>query len=161
MQRISFTSLATAALLSLCLSGCHGAQHTGTATATRAPTLMLSAEHADGDVGTVRRLDLMVAYYRSDRHGAFMQTITGAHARAAEQGDTDRAGRIEAFGAETQEIAHRQLAGDEPLYTVLLGVQDELRAVMSRHGLCRVVEAGPGVEGIDITDELIALLPGT
>ena len=30
---------------------------------------------------------------------------------------------------------------------------------MRSRGLDRVLEAGPGVEGVDITDELVAMIP--
>ena len=57
-----------------------------------------------------------------------------------------------------QAIAHRQLSGAEPSYTVLAGTEAELRLVMDRHNLGKIVEAGPGVEGLDVTDELVAML---
>ncbi|VAX39744.1 hypothetical protein MNBD_PLANCTO03-2239 [hydrothermal vent metagenome] len=44
------------------------------------------------------------------------------------------------------------------MYTVLVGVEDELWALMDRHNLNKIVEAGPGIEGLDITDELVAML---
>lgn len=68
------------------------------------------------------------------------------------------AAAYEAYGEMMQDVAHRQPAGTEPLYTLIPGIEDELREVMARHALARVVEAGPGIEGLDITDEPTALL---
>ncbi len=159
---IRFVRVALPATLALALlgatAGCqqHGA-HAGSAGA--ADTLMLMPQNATGGVGTVRRTELLIAYHRSARHAETLRSLIRRRDEAAQAGDADTVAALEHYGAAMQDVAHRQLAGKEPLYTVLLGVEDELRAVMDRHGLARVVEAKRGVEGLDITDELIAMLP--
>lgn len=149
--------LAAGLVAGLVAAGCVGGG--GASTAGAGDTLMvLPGQAASGGVGVVRRTELLVAYHRSTRHAAGQRTLIEARDAARAAGEQERVARIEAMGAEMQEIAHRQLAGSEPLYTVLLGVQEELRAIMEARGLSRVLEAGPGVEGVDITDELVAAL---
>jgi len=126
---------------------------------TSGETLMLMPENATGGVGVVRRVDLLVAYHSSVRHDETIRGLVRDRDAARDAGDTAKVAALEAYGSMMQDVAHRQLAGDEPLYTVLLGVQDELRAIMVEHSLGCVVEAGPGVRGTDITDELVAMLP--
>lgn len=124
-------------------------------------TLMLAPDRPEGPVGVVRRTDLLIAYHRSPAHAEPLRRLRELHAAAGaegEGGDADLVASAERFGAMWQEISHRQLAREEPLYTVVLSVQEELAALMERHGLSQVVEAGPGVEGVDITDELVGML---
>ena len=123
-------------------------------------TLMLNPDQAEGGVGVVRRTDLLIAYHRSPAHAEPLRRLTERHAAAKTSGDEAFAGKAEAFGAMWQEISHRQFARREPLYTAVLAVQEDLEALMERHGLSQIKEAGPGVQGIDITDELIEMLTG-
>jgi len=154
-RSLSLATVASGLLVSLGmltpLSGCTGTRS--------APTLRLQPGNAPGGTGVVRRTDLLIAYTRSPAHDTPIDDLRRRRDEAAAAGDTTTVDGLNAYGAEWQEIAHRQLAGTEPIYTVLLAVQDELRAVMDARGLDRVVEAGRGVEGIDITDDLIARLP--
>jgi hypothetical protein len=138
-----------AALLGACQARSGGAGDT---------LLVAPSQAAAGGVGVVRRLDVLVAYTKSPLHGDQIQALMDARDAARAAGRQDEVARIEALGAEMQEIAHRQLAGTEPLYNVLLAVGPDLRAIMESRGLARVLEAGPGVEGVDITDELIAAI---
>ncbi|MEZ6234651.1 MAG: hypothetical protein R3B68_10725 [Phycisphaerales bacterium] len=131
-------------------------------------TLMVAGENlarpGDGPrVGVVRRTELLVAYHKSPRFAAWLSGLRAERDAAVQRGDTEAAARYEAFGAELQEVGHRQLAQREPLYTILLGAQGELREVMERHGLVWVREAGadvgfPAAEVVDITEELCELL---
>ncbi|MCB9841050.1 MAG: hypothetical protein H6809_05325 [Phycisphaeraceae bacterium] len=131
-------------------------------------TLMVAAEHlarpgGGPRVGVVRRTELLVAYHKSPRFSAWLSGLRAERDAAVQRGDTEAAARYEAFGAELQEVGHRQLAQREPLYTILLGAQGELREVMVRHGLVWVREAGgdvgfPEAEVVDITEELCELL---
>jgi len=121
-------------------------------------TLMLDPDRAGGGVGVVRRTDLLIAYHRSQAHADPLRRLKERHGAAGAAGDESFVRKSEAFGAMWQEISHRQLARKEPLYTVVLAVREDLEALMARHGLSQIVEAGPGVEGLDITDELITAL---
>ena len=140
----------SAALLTSCALGSGGPavpDHGG-------DTLMLLTDNAGGPVGVVRRTDLLVAYGKSKYLKEHYKTLETARDAARDAGDHELAARIEAEGPYWQEVMHRQLAGDEPLYTILIAVQDELREVADSHNLSKVLEAGEGVEGLDITDEL-------
>lgn len=143
-------------VLALAGSGCHNGsepvnRHAGA-------TLMLRPENATGGVGVVRRTDLLVAFHRTSEKEAELRVLIRARDDARAAGDEQAVAAYEAYGEMMQDIAHRQLAGTEPLYTLIPGIEDELRLVMDRHALARVVEAGPGIAGLDVTDELTALL---
>lgn len=127
-------------------------------TAGAGDTLMLLPENAGGPTGTVRRTDLLVAYGKSVHLQEHYDTLETARDAARQAGNDEFADRIESEGPAWQEVLHRQLAGDEPLYTTLLAVQDEIRDVANNHGISKVVEAGPGVSGTDITDEIVEAL---
>jgi hypothetical protein len=120
---------------------------------------MVDYTNPTGSVGVLDRTPLMVGYIGSARHGADIDSLRALRDQAQAEGRAEDAAAIGALGAESQEIAHRQLAGEEPLYTILLGVEPELRELMRRHDLSRVVEKGPGVEGVDLTAELVEMLP--
>ena len=157
----TLSALAAAGVLGLALVGCSGHHHAGPTALnpTAAPTLMVDYTNPAGGVGVLDRTPLMVGYIGSGRHAADIDQLRALRDQAQAEGQADAAAAIEALGAESQEIAHRQLAGDEPLYTILLGVAPELRELMQRHNLSRVVEKGPGVEGVDLTAELVDMLP--
>ena len=121
-------------------------------------TLMLLPENAAGPIGTVRRTDLLVAYSKSKHLKTHYHTLESLRDAATSAGDTKLAANIEAEGPAWQELLHNQLAGTEPLYTTLLAIESELHAVADAKGISKVVEAGPGVQGIDITDDLVAAL---
>ncbi len=150
-----FVGLASAGVVSAALlTGCALGSGAPAAPDHGGDTLMLLPENAAGPVGVVRRTDLLVAYGKSKYLKEHYKTLETARDAALDAGDEELAARIEAEGPSWQEVMHRQLAGDEPLYTTLLAVQGELREVAEAHNLSKVLEAGEGVEGIDITDEL-------
>ena len=155
------TTLALAAAGLLALTACNAQHHAGPTALNpkAAPTLMVDYTNPTGAVGVLDRTPLMVGYIGSARHGADIDSLRALRDQAQAGGRAEDASAIGALGAESQEIAHRQLAGEEPLYTILLGVEPELRELMRRHDLSRVVEKGPGVEGIDLTAELVDMLP--
>ena len=117
-------------------------------------TLMVNADHPAGGVGAVDRERLLVAYYASqdfhDRLDALRVQRDAAEA--------DRAPAIEARGAELQELAHSQLAGTQPIYTVVVDIRDELERVLDDRGLWRAVLVTGPTDHADLTDDLVALL---
>ncbi len=152
----AFRTTRAAAALSLALAGA-GITATGCGLFGRAPdnhTLMYNADQPSGGTGAVDRTELLVAWYASQEFHDQLDTLR-THLEAAPDADKPA---IEGRGPETQAIAHRQLAGDEPLYTVLVGVQDELDALMDEQGLWKVVlVSGDAPAGTtDITDELVS-----
>ena len=150
-----FVGLASAgAVAAALLTSCALGSSTTAAPDHGGDTLMLLPENAGGPTGIVRRTDLLVAYGKSKYLKEHYKTLETARDAAREAGDDELADKIEAEGPAWQEVLHRQLAGEEPLYTILLAVQDEMHDVADAHNLSKVLEAGKGVVGIDITDEL-------
>ncbi|RNC80304.1 MAG: hypothetical protein ED559_00360 [Phycisphaera sp.] len=156
MSHLLPVAAASAALL--VVPGCNLSSGSNKPVSGAGDTLMLLPEHAGGPTGTIRRTDLLVAYGKSVHLKEHYSTLETARDAAREAGDDAFADRIEAEGPAWQEVLDRQLAGDEPLYTTLLAVQNEIRDVANEHGISKVVEAGPGVKGTDITDKIVEAL---
>ena len=157
--RLVTPALATAAVVAvLTICGCaHSAGHTPSNRGA-GDTLMIVFENAGGPVGTIDRVELLAAYGKSQHISEGMDTLRAKLADAKEAGDTELAAKIEAEGPTWQEVLHNQLAGTEPLYTVVLDIQDELREVAEAKGLSRIIEAGDSTKGIDITQDVAAAI---
>ncbi|MGP1273274.1 MAG: hypothetical protein ACTS22_08060 [Phycisphaerales bacterium] len=114
-------------------------------------TLMVNPDHPAGGTGAVDRERLLVAYYASQ---AFHDRLNRLRAQrdAAEPGP---AAEIETRGGELQELAHHQLAGTEPVYTVLIDIQGELDRVLDERGLWRAVLVTGPSDHPDITADLV------
>ncbi|MCW5777464.1 MAG: hypothetical protein KIS87_13590, partial [Phycisphaeraceae bacterium] len=80
---------------------------------------MLRPENATGGVGVVRRTDLLVAFHRAPEKEAELRTLIRARDDARAAGDERAVAAYESYGETMQDIAHRQLAGTEPLYTLI------------------------------------------
>jgi hypothetical protein len=150
---------ATATACACAIGGC--SYHLGDDPASKTAggdTLMLILENAGGPVGTVDRTELLVAYGKSRYISDHMTTLRAELAQAKDADDNKLAAEIEAEGPAWQEILHNQLAGTEPLYTIVLDIQNELRQVADEKGLSKIIEAGDDTDGIDITQDIAEAL---
>jgi hypothetical protein len=113
-------------------------------------------------VATFARTPILVAYYKSAHRAEIMRALVAERDAAKARGDAAAAEACERRGAESQEHAHRQLAGDAPLDNVLALLQPHLHEVAAAVGATTVVEAGQeprGSNAVDVTDRLVALMP--
>ncbi|MEM1165007.1 MAG: hypothetical protein AAGI30_01815 [Planctomycetota bacterium] len=146
---LTATGLLVAALT---LPSCHIEPAASSEPSGHLGTIAMSVEHPLGPVGAIDRTQLLVAYYMSAHHADDLEALTAL--RDAAEGD-DRAA-IEHAGQSMQSLAHRQLAGDEPLYAVLGRLDPQVRAVMHDRGLSRVVLVDIQSDHLDVTDDLVA-----
>ena len=161
--RLTLGIVAATSLLAgsgLTLSGC---QMSNTPT-TQAPWYTAAGLPAAADrVGTVKRTELLIAYYGSAVHDDYLQDLRQRHEAALAAGDTELAAECERQGNSSQEHAHRQLAGKEGVEDILLKIEDVLAAVMREHDLDMIVEAGSWGIGeaqlIDVTNAVVSGIP--
>ncbi|MFW6162557.1 MAG: hypothetical protein ACODAJ_07280 [Planctomycetota bacterium] len=117
-------------------------------------------------VGTFRRAQVLVAYYRSATWQQILDAKRAERDQAEADGDADKVRRLEAWGDLAQERAHRQLAGLATLDAN--GLRDRLHqilpAVAQKAGVHVIVEQplfhdDDAVTLIDVTAHIVNHLP--
>lgn len=110
-------------------------------------------------VGTVDRTELLVAYYGSQMHDAWLTDLRRRHDAALETGEAELAAQLERQGRASQEHAHRQLAGEAGVEDILVKLDDILAAVAGEHDLDLIVESetlvGEDVQRLDVTQAVV------
>lgn len=126
--------------------------------AMRTIALLLAAATLAGaqtKVGTFDRTKVLVAFYRST------QAKQAERDRALQSGDHRTAARLERWGRDQQELAHRRLVGKAPLDNILAVLQPRLQKFARSAGVAEISEkakAKPGEEPVDITDRILEVL---
>jgi hypothetical protein len=137
--------------LSLLPFGCHGGS---------SATIQPGAGHNAKRVGTFRRTDLLVAYYKSDTHRQVLAELDAKRKQAIASGDENRAADLQRKGQAMQELAHRQLAGDAPLTGILRRIKPIVDATAEEAGVDVIVEKPRG-QAVDVTELLVQKLAST
>jgi len=118
-----------------------------------------ASEESAFRIGTFRRTELLVAYYGSTVHDKAIKKLKENHDRAQSAGDLDKVKELEAQGGASQELAHRQLAGEAPLTNVLEQLKDALPAIAKEASVVVIVEQplyrDPSVREVDVTPWLV------
>lgn len=144
-----------AVALSLCAAG--GDQEAAPATAG-----VRAAQENALKIGTFQRREVLIAYYGSARHENWVDELQRQRDEAVAKGDKARAQQIEAQGAESQEVAHQQLAGNAMLNNVLEAVKPALPQIAERAGVQLIIEApwyaNERVQTIDVTPYIVEVL---
>ncbi|MFC1805857.1 hypothetical protein ACFL09_02630 [Planctomycetota bacterium] len=115
-------------------------------------------------VGTFRRTEVLVAYYRSAAWNKVLADKRAERDKAKAAGDKDKVAKLEAWGAESQHRAHRQLAGQATLDAngLLDHLKTVLPAVAAQAKVALIVEQplfkDDSVEDIDVTAPIAKLL---
>lgn len=112
-------------------------------------------------IGTFDRQSIVIAYYRSPQFAALMKHKTAARDNAKRVGDTARVQELEQWGASVQELAHKQLYGDEPLTNILDALKpalDSIRIALKVRTIVAVSAAPAGRQVIDVTPQLLDCL---
>jgi hypothetical protein len=114
-------------------------------------------------VGTYDNRAIAVAYVHSDLSPVKEKMREMEAAKAA--GDTKRVAELEAWGEKHQRALHRQGFGRVPVDDLLDSVRERLPEAARKAGVdaiaWQVDHAGPGVEVIDVTDDMVALFDPT
>ncbi len=127
------------------------------------PLCVVADAPAAAPVGVIRRTDLLVAYYNSQRHADYLNGLLKQRDEAKAAGDRARVRAIDREGQAQQDLAHKQLMGRAPLTNILEAIRDDLDHVVQELGVGTVLESGafirPGTRTIDLTDDLVKRLP--
>ena len=112
-------------------------------------------------IGTYHAPSLVVAWVRSAQHARELDALVAARDAAAQAGDQAKVAECERKGAEGQELAHRQLAGEAGTQDILERVQADLPEVRRKANVQQIVPEGEvlgdQVEIVDVTDLLVEL----
>jgi hypothetical protein len=109
-------------------------------------------------VGTFDQTSIVVAYYRSS---LWSNTLKGKQAElvAAEKaGDSSKADAIKAWGGESQELAHQQLAGKAPITNILEALKPAFAEIEKSAHVSSVVPNSTTVnqaDSVDVTGMLL------
>ena len=116
-------------------------------------------------VGTFNRTALLVAYYKSKTHADWLDDLERKREEALAAGQTERAKEIERQGRESQELAHRQLAGEAPLTNILDHLQASWSSIANKAGVQAIIEhplrKDPSVKFVDVTSLLVEQMEST
>lgn len=114
-------------------------------------------------VGTFKRTELLVAFYRSAAWDKELRNMMAERDAAKARGDMEKVKEIEAKGRKSQEHAHKQLAGQASLDNILAHLKDALPAVAKEAGVEVIVEkplfATERAQLVDVTALLVKQLP--
>jgi hypothetical protein len=121
-----------------------------------------SAAPAPATVATFEREPVLIAYYHSTYVDAFMRKLVAERDAARARGDAAAVAECERRGEQSQEVAHRQMAGTASLDNVMEVLAPHFPEVAQAVGAGTVVERGhepAGAVTVDVTERLVALLP--
>jgi hypothetical protein len=111
-------------------------------------------------VGTYHAPSLVVAWVRSAEHARELEGLVAARDAALKAGDTAKVAECERKGAESQDLAHRQLAGEAGIEDILAKLEGDFPEVMKEARVERIAAEGEvqgeKVEVVDVTDLLVA-----
>jgi hypothetical protein len=106
-------------------------------------------------VGTLNKLGLVVAYYRSPTWAATLSAKKAELAQAKAANDTKKAQELEAWGGAQQDLADRQLAGEAPITNILEALAPAFAQVAGKAHVSIIVADLPfaekNVETVDVT----------
>lgn len=110
-------------------------------------------------VGTYHAPSLVLAWYRSSAYARELKELVVARDAAVKAGDDKLVAECERKGAAQQDLAHKQLAGEEGTADILARLKDDLPAIAKTAGVERIVSPGTvlgdRVQFVDVTDALV------
>jgi hypothetical protein len=112
--------------------------------------------------GVFDKQSVVVAFYRSPQWAEVTKAKTAARDAAKKANDTAKVQDLEAWGANHQELAHRQLANEAPIANILEALAPGLPEIARRAGVHliapEVAFADSAVQTVDVTDLVLAYL---
>jgi len=110
-------------------------------------------------VGTFDRPSIVLAFYRSPMWSAVVQEKKTEMQQAKAANDQKKVDELNKWGGDSQELAHRQLAGEAPIDNILEMMRPMLATVEARAKVTNVVPEVPGADKtaatVDVTDLLL------
>ena len=142
-----------ATVLPTCGSAFAGNQHAGTTPPATGPARVAVR------VGTFDARAIALAYYRSSFFAERLRALKAEHDRAKAAGDSRRVEQIEAQGRAEQEMAHRQVFGNEPYDSLDAQLSTIWQAVLDKTDVdvvvVRPVATRDGVQIVDVTGAIL------
>ena len=109
-------------------------------------------------VGTFDQTAIVVAYYRSSLWSDTIKAKQAEFVEAQKAGDTAKASALQAWGGESQELAHKQLAGEAPIANILDALKPAFEDIEKSGHVSSVVPYSANVKKADSVDVTGALL---
>jgi hypothetical protein len=110
-------------------------------------------------IGTYHAPSLVLAWYRSAGFAKELQDLVAARNAAVKAGDDKLVAECERKGAEQQDLAHEQLAGEEGTADILARLKDDLPAIAKAAEVEQIVPPGTvlgdKVLFVDVTAALV------
>jgi len=120
--------------------------------------LASSAIAQSNRVGTFDRQSIVVAYYRSPLWAATLKEKQAALDQAQRANDQARIQELNAWGRQSQELAHEQLAGEAPISNIMDALQPAFREIEKSSNVADVVPCPcPSIKAstLDVTPQLL------
>ena len=110
-------------------------------------------------VGTFDKASIVVAFYGSQLWAAKLKEKHAEMELAKQANDGKKIAELNQWGSDSQELAHKQLAGEAPITKILEMLQPVFPAVAAQSKVVLIVPelayAGSSVEKVDVTDLLL------
>ena len=126
---------------------------------------LLAASAAYGEparVGVVDAPSIVVAYYRSPMWAEMLRSQTARLDEAKRVNDTRKVQELEAWGSAQQELAHKQLAGEVSIASLVPALQPLFADVARKARVAIIVADLPfsdgSLEKVDVTELLLGAL---
>jgi len=110
-------------------------------------------------VGTFDKPSVVVAYYRSPAWSGTLKEKAAEMEAARKAGDTKKIAELASWGPASQDLAHRQLAGQAPITNILEALTPAFPAIAEKAQVTLIVPdlpyANSAVQTVDVTDLLL------
>jgi len=109
-------------------------------------------------VGTFDKASIVVAFYRSSLWAETLKTRQVELEAAQKANDQARIKELNAWGEQSQELAHQQLAGQAPITNILEALKAAFEEIQRTANVSAVVPSSDAPEipqSIDVTDKLL------
>ena len=101
----------------------------------------------------------VVGFYRSPQWAATMQAKHAEMAAAKRANDTAKMQALETWGSSSQDLAHRQLAGEAPITNILEALAPGLPEIARGASVILIAPAlpfaDPSVQTVDVTEKVL------
>jgi hypothetical protein len=110
-------------------------------------------------VGTFHQPSVVTAFYRSPFWADQIKRKMAEREAARSANDTKKIQELEAWGSGSQELAHRQLAGEAPIANILEYMAAAMPQIAKRARVTAVVAgllySDPNIETVDVTPQIL------
>ncbi len=109
-------------------------------------------------IATFDQTSIVVAYYRSSLWSDTIKAKQSEFAEAQKAGDTTKANALQAWGEQSQQLAHRQLDGKAPINNVMDALRPAFDEIENTAHVSSVVPFSSAInkaDSVDVTGQLL------